>query len=283
MSASLIVLIPLVLLGLVGTLCFVGCFLDSGPYPSLFGPYQTAIINEPSLVAYWPLNDQPPSPLAIDAVTSPGQFNGTYTAPVTLGKAGIVPGDVAPSGGTPNTCVFFNGGFVQIGFQSALNPAAPFSIEAWVKPEWTVTDPATVRVVVAGDDLNMFTGYQLHATAENHWAASVGAGSQFVIAKRPANDPPTILFGQANHLVATFDGATLIIFVNGVISAQAAMPAMSAFVPSVSPTPLSFGITSVGTPPPQSPFNGEIQDVAFYSAALDAATILNHFKIGIGG
>jgi hypothetical protein len=101
--------------------------------------------------------------------------------------------------------------------------------------------------------------------------------------ERRANDPPTILFGQANHLVATFDGATLIIFVNGVISAQAAMPAMSAFVPSVSPTPLSFGITSVGTPPPQSPFNGEIQDVAFYSAALDAATILNHFKIGIGG
>jgi hypothetical protein len=105
----------------------------------------------------------------------------------------------------------------------------------------------------------------------------------FLIAKPPMSDPPTVLFGQFNHLVATFDGATLMIFVNGVLSAQTPIPAMSAFAASVSPTPLSFGIASVGTPPTQFPFNGEIQDVAFYSAALDGATIMNHFNIGIGG
>ena len=60
MSTMLFFLVPIGMLAVVWSLCFVGaCFPTSGiPGP----PYSNTILAEASLVAYWPLSDFPNSP-----------------------------------------------------------------------------------------------------------------------------------------------------------------------------------------------------------------------------
>src|SRR5215813_12222331 len=104
LSASLIVLIPLVLLGIVTTLCFVGCaqVLGLQPWqnPSIQSPYQSEIAGQSGIVAFWPLSDPPAGAdtiaTAADAgVHPPPPFDGKYMDGVMLQqKPGIVPGDL---------------------------------------------------------------------------------------------------------------------------------------------------------------------------------------------
>jgi Concanavalin A-like lectin/glucanases superfamily len=284
MSASLIVLIPLVLLGLVTALCFVGCTLSRIATGPDLGPYQNALLMNGDLVAFWPLDDASETPTnpvgATAADIGPNKFNGTYNgSTVNVQRPGIVPGDTGPF----TFCAFFNGGFVQVGFHPEVNPNGSFSIEAWVQVE-NMPNPPAVMVVAASNDAVNFTGYQLHATAENTWAASVGLspgpGSQFLIAKPPMGSAPTVVPGVPTYLVATFDGNTLQLFVNGQPSAQnSIMAGMPSFAPATSPTIFSIGALG---PDGAQPFNGEIQDVAFYGTALDQGTIMNHFNLGMG-
>jgi concanavalin A-like lectin/glucanase superfamily protein len=286
MSPTLIVMIPLVLLGLVAALCFVGCVLQTGGIEVSAGPYQDLIRGEKTLGSCWPLNDQSETPTAVDGTPAqdvgPNKIQtGTYSAPtvgsVKLQQAGIVTGDHL---NTKSPCAQFSGGSMTVPWDARLNPNTSFSIEAWAQAEWKLSDPGVPRIVVASDDLNGLTGYQLHATVENHWAAVVGTGSQFVPARPAATDPPTVKPGEPTHLVATFNATTgvLSLFVNGTLSAQApAIAAPQGFLPAINPTPFTIGTGGIS---PQFPFTGEIQDVAFYNAALDPGTIAQHFNVG---
>jgi len=291
MSASLIVLIPVVLLGVVAALCFVGCgFSSTGDITP--GPYETAVSNSDpgTLIAFWQLNDRPPTGTAFDV--APKQppllaFNGTYVGNVLQNQTGIVPSDLVD---TAWSSALFGGGFVQVGFQPELNPNDSFSIECWVQVASTPS-PAAVMVVVASNDPtdpNNLTGYQLHATAELTWAASIGLGpgpgSQFLIAKPMMGSPPTVKIGVPQYLVATFESKTgiLTLFVDGDMSAQAPIMApMPPFSPAVMPTPFAIGaLSTAGSQQAQQPFSGKIQDVAFYSVALASGTIKDRFNTG---
>jgi len=293
MSASLMVLIPLVLLGLVTASCFVGCagVIGIDPWqdpetPPTPSPYQSAISGHPDIVAFWPLNDQtenPDDPTGTAAVDiGPNKINLKYAAPTAgslkLQETQIVPGD------TGSACALFDGGFANGGFDSRLNPSTSFSIEVWVQPEWKLTDKGVVRIVLASNDPNGFMGYQLHATSENHWAASVGTGKQFVIAKPDAMDPATVKPGEPNYLVATFNAVTgtLSLYVNDNPPIQATLPMGQSFSAAGMPIQFSIGILFDTGPDmaPQSPFKGEIQDVAFYQAVLTQGTITSHFNLG---
>src|SRR5262249_10250750 len=98
-------------------------------------------------------------------------------------------------------------------------------------------------------------------------------GLQFLIAKPPVGSPPTVKVGVPQFLVATFDSTTgtLKLFVDGDISAQAPITApLPPFSPATMPTPFSIGdLSTAGSQQAQFPFSGKIQDVAFYSVALD--------------
>jgi hypothetical protein len=180
MSASLIVLIPLVLLSVVGALCFVGCVFQTGGIPlppNPLGPYEgDAVLAEASVVALWPLNDPTGSTNAADI--GPNKFNGTYVGTeggnYALQQPGLVPQDII--NGVQTKCAYFSGGSVQVGFQQALNSQS-FTIEAWVKPNWTAADPQAQRAVVVSANGAAGAGFALVATPDNFWSAQIGTGS----------------------------------------------------------------------------------------------------------
>src|ERR1700690_3572126 len=98
MSTTLFFLVPIGMLAVVWSVCFVGCVFQTGGLPG--PPYSNTILAEPSLIAYWPLSDLPNSqlPAGAPALPPPPQgstgvgvaqdlsgknHNGTYINPPT--------------------------------------------------------------------------------------------------------------------------------------------------------------------------------------------------------
>jgi Concanavalin A-like lectin/glucanases superfamily len=250
MSASSIVLVPLVLLGLVTALCFVGCVLNRygtgpigpGPGPIPSTAYRTLVLGD-NPVAFWPLDDADQSAKAAelksglvgdyvtvtfdddkDQFPDPPVDNVSAPAPGKLEwqQAGIVPGDFKNDPNNPSPCIQVDGGYVSVPQHVELNPPS-FTVEAWVRVDWNVNDPVNFppayRLVVdsrtvAGGNV---TGFALFATPDNHWAVAVGGGAvgQTIL---PAD---IVAFdGKPVYLAATYDGGTqkLTLFVNGISS-----------------------------------------------------------------
>jgi hypothetical protein len=309
MSALSIVLVPLVLLGVVTTLCFVGCAFQTGGLPmTVFTAYRsTTVLGNANLVAFWPLDDEINSPKAeelksglvgdyVTAVTNPGQFpdpavaNISAPAPGNLAWAqpGIVAGDCI--GGDPNnrtTCIAVNGGYVSVPQNAALNPPS-FTVEAWVRVDWNNTDPVNFppayRAVIDSRAfaVNSATGFALFATPDNHWAVSVGSGA---LGQTTLTGDAIAFDGKPVYLAATYDGnsLTLTLFVNG-ISNVPPMAGVAFAQNTTSPLFIGAGAPSLPLRPqmppitpdqtaPLLPFNGAIQDVAIYNTALPGGTM----------
>jgi hypothetical protein len=298
MSASLIVLIPMVLVGLVTALCFVGCALQTGGIVISNGPYQDAITSDLNLVAFWPLDDQPPPdnsiPVAHDIASHPvGQnpFDGKYKGSFMLRQQpGIVPLDTQNNARTP--CASFPSGRVEVDFHAELN-AAPFTLECWVQPSWLAGDTNIHSVVVTSDlDMMANTGYALYCDSTNKWGASFGDGPApgpgFVLTT-PAAGSPAVMPGTGTvfYLALTFDGISAVnLFVTPVGSPFNMAPYATAtlpqkFVSSVSPLQFFIGMGRPDLPTSMLlPFIGKIQDVAFYKVPLSAPQLQGHFNQG---
>jgi hypothetical protein len=338
MSTSLIVLIPVILLGIVGMLCFVGCTLPTGGLGPDFTTYTTMIVSTKDIIAYWPLKEGADAMPASELVSnSAGNYIDKFTAktdtvypwpqfnvpnganpPVLsaaaagademgdlkLGQPGIVRGDVVPplSSPLPPACMVVNGCFVEVPFNSGkFIPATAFTVEAWVRVDWTVNDPHAFRFVLDMREHDpVTTGFAILAKADDNgtsyrWAAAVGDGStKFVPIESPQQtitlkDIAPSATGTTFYLALTFENQTLTLFVDGVQQTQVA----SGYTPNAAQvlwigagTPYSPRRTQppVGPDPtsPLFPFVGAIQDVAIYQVALPPLTILAHFNNGNG-
>ena len=307
MSAPLVLLLLIGMAAIVWSTCFVGCSFSGGAATVVdFFGYENTITSTPGLVAYWPLNDTSGT-VAVDF--GPNKFNGAYTmGPVVaaydaadksdaspgtfaLNQPNIVPGDAGTAPGTPpvlSPCVAFNGGFVSVPPQAALGPPLPaqFTLEAWVVANWSLEDAQTnpsFRAVVASAAASggVLTGFSLLATPDNLWAAAIGIGSQDVFATVGSNQ--TIVQNTLYFLVVTYDGTTLQLWVNPADTSQPAdaSVAASGFMPVPSAIPFYIGTGRPDLPTPLFPFNGSIQDVAFYNVVLDGKTIETHYMNGM--
>jgi hypothetical protein len=298
MSAPLLVLIPPTLLAIVLWLCFVGCTNDYQDFDILpFTQYSTVtILPSPGLAAYWPLGEPAQSVKAVDLK---GGHDGDYLSQVfpddpafqgaaapgtlTLQSPGIVAGDtVAPHDATSprTTCMLTNGGYVSVPFDAALNPtkAEGFTLEAWVRVEWTADAAPAFRVIMTSlESVGGFKGYGLFTTSDNHWAALVGNGGVGGTGLTQAIGG-AILFETTNHLVASYDGSDLKLYVNG----EQNSPTTPADYHPAAANPLYIGVGRPDLPEPHVPFNGEIQCVAIYKGALPLETVIKHYQNGNG-
>ena len=100
MSTTLFFLVPIGMLAVVWSLCFVGACLPTSGLPG--PPYSNTILAEPSLVAYWPLSDLAgPAPAPPQGSTSVGVaadlsgngHPGTYIKPPAYMAGATIPHD----------------------------------------------------------------------------------------------------------------------------------------------------------------------------------------------
>jgi len=265
MTATLLVVVPIVLLLLIGSFCFVGCTFDTHGLGLGFVQYSDLdIIPNSDCVAYWPLNDSPFQNTALDVVgkahgdphngtyknvsTNPGLFacpgyvlNATIpittpaaTGTQTIGAPGIVTGDTVPPHDPKNpisaTCMDTDGGFVSVPANSTCNPPV-FSLECWVRPGWNEGDPAASRSIFdarhqVGTDR---FGYSLLVSDAGKWTAFIFLGGATPLLTVTASK---VDFTAATHLVLTFDGANAAIFVNGTQAATGSLPPGAVFTPN---------------------------------------------------
>src|SRR5580704_16006032 len=237
MSTTLFFLIPIGMLAVVWSVCFVGCVLQTH---GLAQPYSNNILAEPSLIAYWPLSDFPNSqlPAGAPALPPPPQgstgvgiaadlsgknHNGSYINPpaympgatipqigtnptLNLQQASIVPGDAfAPGSKNLPFCVDFEGGYVSIPWAANSPSLTDFTLEAWIKPKWNVT--GFVWVVFSATT-NSGTGFTLDINDQNQWQFTIGNGTASMVVNTMV---PAAVDGALTYVAVTFNSATQVL------------------------------------------------------------------------
>ncbi len=240
-------------------------------------PYSTAILSD-SPVAYWRLGEggNPATDLA-------GGRDGVFSASALLDQSGAIAGDANGSMGISS------GGRMTVPHDSALNTGA-FSIELWAQAN-SLPGGGGAEVLMTTRS-GHFNGYQL--TIEGGSATSlfpafymgaVGSTSGSTwMHLHDAGSPPEISLGEWNHIVATFDGSTAKIFVNGAERASKTIGVSAigggtwtAYTPSSGGT-LSAG----GWGGSYEMTGGFIDEMAYYDYALTTERIDVHYQTGIG-
>jgi Concanavalin A-like lectin/glucanases superfamily len=213
MSASLIVLLPVILLGIVSLFCFVGCGFHTHGLQTTFRDYSgTTVLGNPAIAAYWPLREASDTVPAADLAPNPqnGQYIDKTTLPdiypwpdysldnapspnilsaaadfgsIAFAQPGIVTGDGAADDTNAATpCLVVNGCYVNVPLASKINPATSFTLEAWVRVDWDKSAPQAWRAVLDARDFNPCTGFAIIAKVDDnapgvyHWMAVVGNG-----------------------------------------------------------------------------------------------------------
>ncbi len=293
MLDAIVLVAPVALLALVLLFRFVGCAFDSSGLLDGSGwDYDGTLLAHPSLVSYWRLGEAVGPTATDEKAVNPGTYEtvtlavdgnspATASPPVlNFGAVGLIVSDPA------RTSLQVDGGFVSVPFNATLNTAA-FAIEAWVFPEWAAADPLFFRAVLASRDapagvvqgFNLYAGRNSGDMADTNiywqvWLGGGGADWQRLLG-------PVVELGQATHLAATYDGATLKLYVNGSEDETGTPDAQmaAAYTPNAA-QPLFIGMGAPELADPRFPFKGRIQEVAVYNAALSATDIDNHVVAG---
>ncbi len=218
-------------------------------------------------VAFWRLDEPDGSITAVDAV---GSFDGTYTpgnGTLSYGSPSGIPAET-------NKAVSVTGGArVAIPWALELNPHGPFTAEAWFKPATLKTDDLDYRTVFAslgsGPGGSGPNGWLLYQQPNNTFAwvlFNEGWVSTFM------GDSVDVI--EANtwyHMALTYDGALFHIYVNGHLSAT---QAYDLFIPN------QDGAINLGWRSDNgwNPFDGTLDDVAFYNKALTLEQVQAHYQ-----
>ena len=237
-------------------------------------------------VAYYRLEELAGAATAVDS--SPSGFNATYVYDLDINSVPDYP-QLGLPGIATNSALFhfytdmnsvFHHGFVDIPFQQALAPVtgdgqhgAAFSVECWAQP---LTQPANYSVPLA-----MFgrygTGIYGNASGWNFYQ-STGPASYWIfnVKNGPFAQASTVLIQplQWYHLAATFDGSTFVFYVNGV--QQVSSGGWDTYLADNG----ADGQIGAGDNTSFSPFDGGVDEVAFYTTVLTSGQILTHYQTG---
>jgi hypothetical protein len=339
MSMSLIVLLPLILLGVVGMLCFVGCGLNTHGLLVPFNSYTNSTVGNGLCIAYWPLKEKKDTDPAaelisgntgtyIDLNTRPELYpwpsynvpNGAnpdvlsaagadmITDMIKLGQPTILSGDTDLPVGTGDTvppgCMVVNGAYVEVLWNDKFIPKQSFTVEAWVRPDWSVSDPKADRFVLDLRDRNPGTGFALFAQADlnqpgvYNWVALMGNGGMGADGFTPVTGGGVNLGSggapaAAVYLALTYDAPnqTLTFFVDGGVDGVGVQVTSVPYVPTTTqPLWIGAGAPYVDRRPqpdgtigsPLFPFVGAIQDVAIWRDALKVVDIQTRLRNGNG-
>jgi hypothetical protein len=236
--------------------------VESGPDVVSGTPYVLAVLADMP-VAYWRFGEAS----GARAADSSGQGNdATYVGAVTHGVPGAIVGD-------PDTAAGFDGAsaFVDGGDRFVFGGAQPFSLEAWVMPG----SVGTYLGIASRDDATSGSpseGYLLFVAPSE---GPIGFQRLDAANLSTASTTGTPAAGAYAHVVATFDGVDMTVYLNGETQGTqtgsfAIAGAMSDFVVAA-----EAGGTS-------NFFSGAIDEVAVYDHALTADRVKTHWLVGRG-
>lgn len=226
----------------------------------------SSVILADSPLAYWRLNEASGTTAAD---SSGNAHNGTISGAVTLGAAGLV------AGAGSDTAYSFDGTAGTPGqVLTAWNPSgySAFSVEAWVNFSTIVSGSNPRLIVNSHDDFTGTSGFELFydvGGAGFHWTVGNGSATGNVVGG-------AITFGATYHVVGTWDGATVRLYVNG---QQVGTPG------TLSGGTLAAGPANVGLGY-SSDYNGDyltgaLDEVAVYGAALTPTQVQAHYVAGV--
>lgn len=158
--------------------------------------------------------------------------------------------------------------YVEIPYKPSLNPKC-FTIAFWAK---VTGGQGTHRSPLTSRDPYALTGYLVYANPNNQWELMVG-NSQWA-----SVTGPTIVLDAWTHIAGTYDGKTLNLYVNGVLSGSLE----TAYIPNRQ-APLRIG---TGSHPQNGPFYffpGQVSEVCIWSLVQDAETIKSHMHLPLRG
>jgi len=197
--------------------------------------------------------------------------SGSNTDSVVLNGASPTasPGDVSSgySGGQRTT----------VPFNPALNPSAssPFTIEFWANPSTSDNDDAVVSNRFAGTNRSGWTFFQRSAAVGWNFRMYSGSGG----ATGWDLTGGTATLNDWSHVVVTWNGSAAQLFVNGFLAdtTNGATTGPFTYNPNsaLNSPSLNIGANFDGG----SPFNGLIDEVAWYPTALSSSQISNHFSL----
>lgn len=229
-----------------------GYLLEDGSGVALLNAsaYRDAVMTD-SPVAYWRLGEASGT-VAVDAV---GSNNGTYVASPTLGVTGPLSGDAD----TGITVTGASSQYISIPDSNSLDVGDVFSIELWFKRSATQGTNQTLihkgaSAPVLGFDTSNVPTFAISGIANLRKA-------------------PAVTDQNWHHLVATKNGATKFLYLDGVEgnndvgSGTGASNALA----------LNIGRDNSGV----EYFSGSLDEVAYYNVALTSTQVNNHYTASL--
>ncbi len=216
-------------------------------------------------IGYWRLGEAPGTATAADA--SGNANTGTYSSMgIELGQPGFHGGD---------TAALFDGrnGRIVVPNSDVLNPP---NITMEAKVRWDGPNDYQQRILEKSSFAEL-AQYGLSILPDGHVQVEIRTSA----ATTSVNVKSIGLAAQGaeTHIVATYDGATIRIFLNGALDpSETAAPGSISPKPPDPANPTASGVGIGNQIDRDRPFNGLIDEVALYPTALSAGRILAHYQ-----
>ena len=226
--------------------------------------YRAAVLATAGISDYWRLDDT-----GTTAADANGANNtGTYVnAPVTA--TGLLAGET-------NAARTFNGTTQYVDLSpTPFGTPAQLSAEAWVRT--TATKGAGGYHVLITDTSSEFdNGFSLVIDSANRAMFSVARTTGFTVTRGQATSSVTLAPNTTHHVVGTYDGTTVRVYVDGV---QVGTASFTVPVTWSASRDLRLG-RAVGSSSATFFLQGTLDEAALYTQALPAATVLAHYNSG---
>lgn len=253
-------------------------------------------------VGYWPLQEtNAPAPVTLETnYGALGSIANAYYAMTNAGNVAFGQSGALAGGGDNDTAAYFNSDSTSsqtitnidgYAFVPRLTPALtlrpPLSLECWVNTSFTTFGDMFGEG--GGTGLNVASGGGNYGGIRACWQGSATGGSfEIYVANgngttrnfvsTPAND---VSFGQWHHLVATYDGTTTVLYLDGVaVTTDSTTLAGANTMAPDTWSPFTIGGAFWADNGIGRGFNGTLDEVAVYTNILTSTQVQNHYQAG---
>ncbi len=204
-------------------------------------------------------------------------FDGDLSDKSGNGNDGTSYGALSTVSGKINQGMSFDGidDYIEVVDSASLDITNNLTMESWFSPTTTINSTnSNARIV---DKQNAYYLLFDYPSTNGKLKLVLKIGGTWV---NVASVTATWNAGQWYHIVGTYDGSTMRIYVNGTLENSKPMTGNI----GTSDYKLFLGTRAVSNVPTNMFFNGSIDEVKIYSRALDSAEVLDHYNAtGVGG